>query len=241
MIIMTFTIPAFADECDPVAYETVYQKRYSSISNRIEKVKKKNIVTSDIVNTYKNKHTKKLKARAVKKINNSVRYYTTANECLKKSKRLADTNNKESFRLIRRARKYYKKSNVASNKARKIANKAKKKFLKTQTRSLYWDGGILTRSKGVNYGISGKETYYNLPMNWVVYYMRQRGYSEKKYPVWVRDDGCKMFGDYIMCAANLSEHPYGSLVESSLGTCIVVDTGGFASSNRYQLDIAVTW
>ena len=32
-----------------------------------------------------------------------------------------------------------------------------------------------------------------------------------------------------------------SLVESSLGTCIVCDTGGFASGNSQQLDIAVTW
>ena len=50
-----------------------------------------------------------------------------------------------------------------------------------------------------------------------------------------------MLGDYIMCAANLRVHPRGSLVESSLGTCIVCDTGGFASRNSNQLDIAVTW
>ena len=42
-----------------------------------------------------------------------------------------------------------------------------------------------------------------------------------------------------MCAANLNLHPYGSLVESSLGTCMVVDTGTFAQSNPTQLDIAV--
>jgi hypothetical protein len=58
---------------------------------------------------------------------------------------------------------------------------------------------------------------------------------------WVRNDGCKMLGNYIMCAANLSVHPRGSLVECSLGTCMVCDTGGFASHNPYQLDIATTW
>ena len=68
--------------------------------------------------------------------------------------------------------------------------------------------------------------------------MNRRGYY---YEVWVRNDGCKMFGDYIMCAANLGVHPFGSLVECSLGTCIVVDTGGFAAGNPNQLDIAVTW
>jgi hypothetical protein len=50
-----------------------------------------------------------------------------------------------------------------------------------------------------------------------------------------------MLGDYIMCAANLDVFPRGTLVESSLGTCIVCDTGGFAAKNPYQLDIAVAW
>ena len=110
--------------------------------------------------------------------------------------------------------------------------------LANQTRSLYWDGPVLTRSKGSVYGPSGKETYYNLNMSGCVRNMNRRGYY---YEVWVRNDGCKMFGDYIMCAANLGVHPFGSLVECSLGTCIVVDTGGFAAGNPNQLDIAVTW
>jgi hypothetical protein len=59
--------------------------------------------------------------------------------------------------------------------------------------------------------------------------------------VWVREDGVKMFGDYIMCAANLSIHPRGSIVESSLGDCIIVDTGGFAAYDATRLDIATTW
>ena len=110
--------------------------------------------------------------------------------------------------------------------------------LANQTRSLNWNGAVLSRSNGSVYGPSGKETYYNLNMSGCVRNMNRRGYY---YEVWVRNDGCKMFGDYIMCAANLGVHPFGSLVECSLGTCIVVDTGGFASGNPYQLDIAVTW
>ena len=58
---------------------------------------------------------------------------------------------------------------------------------------------------------------------------------------WVREDGVKMYGDYVMVAADLNTHPRGSLVESSLGTAIVVDTGGFAASNPNQLDIATAW
>ena len=110
--------------------------------------------------------------------------------------------------------------------------------LANQTRSLNWSGPVLSRSKGSVYGPSGKETYYNLNMSGCVRNMNRRGYY---YDVWVRNDGCKMFGDYIMCAANLGVHPFGSLVECSLGTCIVVDTGGFAAGNPNQLDIAVTW
>lgn len=98
--------------------------------------------------------------------------------------------------------------------------------------------GKLTASKGVNYGPSGKETYYNLNMNGVVNIMQSMGYNEQ---YWVREDGVKMYGDYVMVAADLNTHPRGSIVESSLGTAIVVDTGGFASSNPDQLDIATAW
>ena len=101
-----------------------------------------------------------------------------------------------------------------------------------------WDGPVLTAWAGTVMGPSGKETYYNLDMSGVVAIMRGMGNNDE---YWVREDGCKMLGDYIMCAANLDVHPRGSLVESSLGTCIVCDTGGFAYGNPYQLDIATTW
>ena len=96
----------------------------------------------------------------------------------------------------------------------------------------------LTKSGGVFDGPSGKETYYNLDMSGVIAIMRSMGNTDE---YWIREDGCKMLGDYIMCAANLSVRPRGSLVESSLGTCIVCDTGGFAYNDPYQLDIAVNW
>lgn len=97
----------------------------------------------------------------------------------------------------------------------------------------------LTKSGGVYYGPSGKETYYNLNMNGVVSNAQNMG-IEGEY--WVREDGCKMYGDYIICAADLNVHPRGSLVESSLGTCIVLDTGGFATNGSgVALDIAVNW
>ncbi|MDO5133974.1 MAG: ABC transporter substrate-binding protein, partial [Eubacteriales bacterium] len=119
-----------------------------------------------------------------------------------------------------------------------LAEIAFQEALRTQTRNPNWDGPVLSRSKGSVYGPSGKETYYNLNMSGVVNIMRRMGNTDE---YWVRDDGCKMLGNYIMCAANLRVHPRGSLVECSLGTCIVCDTGGFASHNANQLDIAVTW
>ena len=100
------------------------------------------------------------------------------------------------------------------------------------------DDGVLTAYKGVNYGPSGKETYYNLPMEGVISIAQSQGIQGE---YWVREDGCKMYGNYIICAANLEVHPRGSLVESSLGTCIVLDTGGFAAGNPTQIDIATDW
>ena len=104
-----------------------------------------------------------------------------------------------------------------------------------------WDGTVLSPSHGVVYGPTGKETYYNLDMSGVVSIMRNMGFSSEDYPYWVREDGCKMLGPYIMCAANLDRFPRGTTVESSLGTCLVCDTGGFAASNPTQLDIATNW
>lgn len=101
-----------------------------------------------------------------------------------------------------------------------------------------WDGPVLTAFAGTVTGPSGKETYYNLNMSGVVSIMRSLGNTDE---YWVRDDGVKMLGDYVMVAANLDVHPRGSLVETSLGMGIVCDTGSFASGNPNQLDIAVNW
>lgn len=126
---------------------------------------------------------------------------------------------------------------TAEKAAEEAARKAEKERIEA-TYNTSWNGSKLTTGKGVNYGPSGKETYYNLNMNGVIRIMRSIGNYDE---YWVRDDGVKMLGNYVMVAANLSVHPRGSLVECSLGIGIVCDTGSFASSNPYQLDIAVTW
>ncbi len=106
------------------------------------------------------------------------------------------------------------------------------------SQTFYWDGPILTRGKGVNYGPTGKETYYNLNMSGVVSIMRNRGYDSTNYPYWVRNDGCKMLGPYIIVAANLSHFPRGTIVATSRGYGIVCDTGHLGWSH---LDLATTW
>ena len=120
-----------------------------------------------------------------------------------------------------------------------IIQEAQKKWWEAQ--STVWTGPVLTAQAGTIQGPSGKETYYNLPMQGVVRIMRNMGFSESEYSYCVRDDGVKMFGSYVMCACNLSVHPRGSVVETSLGTGICVDTGGFAKHNPTQIDIATSW
>lgn len=99
-------------------------------------------------------------------------------------------------------------------------------------------GAHLTPQSGVFWFGNQLETYYNLDMSVIVDVAHQNGISGE---YWIREDGCKMLGEYIMLACNRDVHPYGSIVETSLGTGISLDTGGFAANNPYQVDIAVTW
>lgn len=111
----------------------------------------------------------------------------------------------------------------------------------TTTTKSSWTGDVLSKSKGVVNGPSGRETYYNLNMTGVINSMRRAGYSEAEYPYWVREDGVKMLGNYVMVAANYNIRPKGSIIESSLGAAIVCDTGGFVKHHPTQIDVAVTW
>ena len=99
----------------------------------------------------------------------------------------------------------------------------------------------LTASKGVCVGPSGKETWYNLPMSRVIKSMRNRGYSEVDYPYFIREDGVKTLGGYVMVAADLGKYDKGDLIETTLGTGIVCDTGDFADTTDVAVDIATNW
>ena len=99
----------------------------------------------------------------------------------------------------------------------------------------------LAKYPGGFMGPSGRETYYNLKMGVVVKNMRKIGYSEKDYPYWVRDDGAKMLGNYVMVAANWKIRPRGTILKTSLGSAIVVDTGEFVKDYPKGVDVAVNW
>lgn len=106
---------------------------------------------------------------------------------------------------------------------------------------LYNDGSGLTLSKGAqNYtdsqGVSHRETYYDLNMRVVMQSCGQGGYYT------VRPDGVKVDAQgYILIAANYSNYPKCSIVETSLGLGKVYDTGGFATRYPYGFDIATDW
>lgn len=97
---------------------------------------------------------------------------------------------------------------------------------------------ILTARLGTVNFDGHKETFYNLKMRRVCANATEKGIPGQ---YWERADGCKMFGDFIICAAHYGTHPYGSTVQTSLGTAIVLDTGTFANTNTEQIDIATTW
>lgn len=101
------------------------------------------------------------------------------------------------------------------------------------------NAGTLTAEKGVNYYNGRKETYYNLPMENITENARKNGIRGK---YWLREDGAKMWGHYVIIAAPLDVYPYGSIVKNtSMGDAIVLDTGGFAAENKNQIDIATGW
>ena len=99
----------------------------------------------------------------------------------------------------------------------------------------------LAKYPGGFMGPSGRETYYNLKMGVVVKNMRKLGYSEEEYPYWIRSDGAKMFGNYVMVAANWKIRPRGTIIKTSLGSAIVVDTGEFVKDYPKGVDVAVNW
>ena len=175
-------------------------------------------------------------------------YVQNANVLIKSS---IKSNVKYTQDQIKKAKAEIKKAKEKkkAEAKRKAAEEAKKKKEADEAKAAAntintgWDqSGQLNTFSGVYYGPSGKETYYNLDMSGVVNIMRNMGYSEDAYPYWVREDGCKMLGNYIIVACNLDIRPRGTIIATSLGTAIVCDTSPvFVGDNATQVDVAVNW
>ena len=83
-----------------------------------------------------------------------------------------------------------------------------------------------------------QETYYNLNMSNIVNRAHDNGIDGA---YWIDEKGIKRFDEYVIVAADWSIHPYGSLVETSHGTGIVLDTGDFIKDHPEDIDIATSW
>lgn len=97
----------------------------------------------------------------------------------------------------------------------------------------------ITKQGGVFYGPSGKETYYNLNMSGIVKLLKS---MQIQGDYWIREDGAKMYGNYVLCAADLRKYARGTIIQTSLGKAIVADTGSFTTNGSgVQVDLAVAW
>ena len=117
-------------------------------------------------------------------------------------------------------------------------------IVEAKTVPAYKKHSVLNAKMGVNWYDDGfgdgphKETYYNLPMKHVCEIAKSKGI---KGEYWETDDGLKMYGYFIICAADYDVHPYGSIVLTSHGPGKVLDTGTFTETNPTQVDIATCW
>lgn len=96
---------------------------------------------------------------------------------------------------------------------------------------------VLTARLGTIQFNGHAETWYNLRMNKIVERTDQAFGMTDLY--WVRDDGVKMYGPWVICAADWNVHPQYTLVETSLGTGIVLDT--HTTDDSELIDIATNW
>ena len=94
----------------------------------------------------------------------------------------------------------------------------------------------LTAKMGIINFNGHKETWYNIPMNKVIARTDAKLGVSGLYHV--REDGVKMYGDWVIVAADKSVTRY-TFVETSLGTGIVLDNHTTGDPNLY--DIATTW
>ena len=82
-----------------------------------------------------------------------------------------------------------------------------------------------------------RETWYNLDMSRVVANTDKAIGMSGLYNV--REDGAKCYGPFVIVAADLNLHPRYTLVNTSLGTGVVLDA--HTATDRETIDIATDW
>lgn len=97
---------------------------------------------------------------------------------------------------------------------------------------------VLTAVKGVNNFCGHTESWYNLKMTKVAqradkYYGLSNAYA-------IREDGVKTYNGFVICAGNYEVHPYGSVIDTSLGTGLILDHTG-KETDKTLIDIATAW
>ena len=80
------------------------------------------------------------------------------------------------------------------------------------------------------------ETWYDLNMKRVI--ERADAYYGLSDVYEVREDGVKTYNGFVILATDWNKYPYGSLIETSLGTGIVLDAHTTESN---VVDIATDW
>ena len=95
---------------------------------------------------------------------------------------------------------------------------------------------ILTAKLGTIQFEGHKETWYNLPMKRVI--ARSDSATGLSDMYWIREDGVKMYGPWVICAAPPSKIRY-SRIQTSLGEGIILDT--HTAKDTELIDIATTW
>ena len=94
---------------------------------------------------------------------------------------------------------------------------------------------VLTASLGKIQFNGHTETWYDLPMQNVIQRSQDAGIPCE---IWIRDDGVKMFGQWVIVAAHPSKIRY-TMVDTSLGQGIILDT--HEMNDTEHIDIATTW
>lgn len=81
-----------------------------------------------------------------------------------------------------------------------------------------------------------KETWYNLKMDKVIERTDEALGMNSQY--WIREDGVKMYGPWVICAAHPSAIRY-TRIDTSLGRGIILDTHEVDDPDL--IDIATDW